>query len=152
MDRSREKTGTLEQMRLDVQKILFLLQLHIVMSLFTLYHVMKAQRECRVHLYASPIWALGGVDGQHHPPAALLPRKTKHYIQNGRWPQGRCGEVQKILPPPEFEPKPSLCQRYFLEFCSVLKTRKLFFDCSALEFGTNRMPRNAGKHLPICSA
>jgi len=54
-----------------------------------------------VHLYASLTSALDWVDGQHQPPAALLPRKTKG------GPQGRCAVMRKILPPPEFEPKPS---------------------------------------------
>ena len=42
-----------------------------------------------------------GVGGQHHAPAALPPRKTRYslYRRLGG-PQGRCGRVLKISPPP----------------------------------------------------
>ena len=41
-----------------------------------------------------------GVGGQHHPPAALPPGKTRHplYRRLGG-PQGRSGRVRKISPP-----------------------------------------------------
>ena len=47
-----------------------------------------------------------GVGGQHHPPAALPPGKTRYplYRRLGR-PQGRSGRVRKISPPPEFDPQ-----------------------------------------------
>ena len=47
-----------------------------------------------------------GVGGQHHAPAALPPGKTPCplYRKLGR-PQGRSGRVQKISPPPGFDPR-----------------------------------------------
>jgi len=46
-----------------------------------------------------------GVGGQRHAPAALPPGKTRYtlYTRLGG-PQGRSGRVQKILPPPGFDP------------------------------------------------
>jgi len=43
---------------------------------------------------------------QRHAPAALPPRKTRYplYRKLGR-PQGRSERVQKISPPPEFDPR-----------------------------------------------
>jgi hypothetical protein len=50
--------------------------------------------------------ALDGVDGQSHGLAALPPGKTRYpsYRRLGG-PQGRSGQVQKILPPPGFYPQ-----------------------------------------------
>jgi hypothetical protein len=50
-----------------------------------------------------------GVGGQRHSPAALLPGKdpkTRYplYKRLGG-PQSRSGQVQKISPPPEFDPR-----------------------------------------------
>ena len=47
-----------------------------------------------------------GVGGQHHAPAALLPGKTRYplYRRLSR-PQGWSGQVWKISPPPEFDPR-----------------------------------------------
>ena len=47
-----------------------------------------------------------GVGGQHHAPAALPPGKTQYplYSRLGG-PQGRTGQVQKISPPPGFDPR-----------------------------------------------
>ena len=50
--------------------------------------------------------ALDGVGGQRHAPAALPPRKTRYplYRRLGG-PQGRSGRLQKISPPPGFDPR-----------------------------------------------
>ena len=50
--------------------------------------------------------ALNGVGGQRHAPAALSPGKTRYplYRRLGG-PQGRSGQVRKISPPPEFDPR-----------------------------------------------
>ena len=50
--------------------------------------------------------ALDGVCGQRHAPAALSPVKTRYplYWRLGG-PQGRSGQVRKILPPPGFDPR-----------------------------------------------
>jgi len=52
------------------------------------------------------ISALDGVDDQHHAPAALPPGKTRYALY---WrldgPQGRCGRVREISPPPGFDPR-----------------------------------------------
>ena len=47
-----------------------------------------------------------GVGGQHHAPAALPPGKNRYplYRRLGA-PQGRSGRVQKISPPPGFDPR-----------------------------------------------
>ena len=46
------------------------------------------------------------VGGQHHAPAALLPRKTRYPLYRRLdGPQGRFGRVRKISPPPEFDPR-----------------------------------------------
>ena len=47
-----------------------------------------------------------GVGGQSHDPAALTPGKTQYplYIRLSG-PQGRSGQVQKISPPPGFDPR-----------------------------------------------
>ena len=47
-----------------------------------------------------------GVGGQQHALAALPPGKTRYplYRKLGG-PQGRSGRVQKISPPPEFDPR-----------------------------------------------
>ena len=47
----------------------------------------------------------GGVGGQRHAPAAFTPGKTRYplYRRVGG-PQGRSGWVQKISPPPGFDP------------------------------------------------
>jgi len=46
------------------------------------------------------------VGGQRHAPAALPPGKTRYplYRRLGR-PQGRSGQVRKISPQPEFDPR-----------------------------------------------
>jgi hypothetical protein len=50
--------------------------------------------------------ALDGVGGQRHAPAALPPWKTRYplYRRLGG-PQDRSGRVQKISPPPRFDPR-----------------------------------------------
>jgi hypothetical protein len=47
-----------------------------------------------------------GVGGQHHSPAALPPGMTQYplYRRLGG-PRGRSGQVPKISPPPEFNPR-----------------------------------------------
>ena len=47
-----------------------------------------------------------GVGGQRYAPAALSPGKTQYPLY-GRLsgPQGRSGQVQKISPPPGFDPR-----------------------------------------------
>jgi hypothetical protein len=47
-----------------------------------------------------------GVGGQHHAPAALPPGMTRYplYRRLDR-PQGQSGRVQKISPPPGFDPR-----------------------------------------------
>ena len=56
-----------------------------------------------------------GVGGQHHAPAALTPGKTRYplYRKLGGL-QGRSGRMQKISPPPEFDPRTaqSVASRY----------------------------------------
>jgi hypothetical protein len=47
-----------------------------------------------------------GVGSQRHAPAALHPGKTRYQLHRRLGgPQGRSGRVQKILPPPEFDPR-----------------------------------------------
>jgi hypothetical protein len=50
--------------------------------------------------------ALDGVSGQRHNPAALPPGKTRYplYSRQGE-PQGQSGQVRKISPPLEFDPR-----------------------------------------------
>jgi hypothetical protein len=50
--------------------------------------------------------ALDGVGGKRHAPAVLPPGKTRHplYRRLGG-PKGRSGQVRKISPPPEFDPR-----------------------------------------------
>jgi len=50
--------------------------------------------------------ALDGVGGERHGPTALLPGKTRYplYRKLGE-PQSRSGQVRKISPPPEFDPR-----------------------------------------------
>ena len=50
--------------------------------------------------------ALDGVGDQRHAPAALSPVKTRYtlYRRLGG-PQGRSGQVRKILSPPGFDPR-----------------------------------------------
>jgi len=49
---------------------------------------------------------LGGVDGQCHIPAAFPPGKTLYQLYRVRGgPQCRSGRVQKISPPPGFDPR-----------------------------------------------
>ena len=47
-----------------------------------------------------------GVGGQRHAQAALPPGKTHYplYRRLGE-PQGRCGRVRKISPPPGYDPR-----------------------------------------------
>jgi hypothetical protein len=56
-----------------------------------------------------------GVGGQRQAPVALTPRKTQYpvYRRLGG-SQGRSGRVQKILPPPGFDPRtvPPVASRY----------------------------------------
>jgi hypothetical protein len=49
--------------------------------------------------------ALDGLGGQRHAPASSPPQKTQYplYMRMGG-PQGRSGQVQRILPPPVFDP------------------------------------------------
>jgi hypothetical protein len=62
--------------------------------------------ECSYSSTLSLTSAIDGVGDQHHAPAALLPGKTRCplYRELGG-PQGRSGEVQKIAPPPGFDPR-----------------------------------------------
>ena len=47
-----------------------------------------------------------GVGGQRHTPAALPLGKTQHLLYRRLGgPQGPSGEVQKISPPPGFDPR-----------------------------------------------
>jgi hypothetical protein len=47
-----------------------------------------------------------GVGDKRHAPAALPPGKTRYPLYRGLGgPQGRSGRVQKISPPPEFDPR-----------------------------------------------
>jgi len=49
---------------------------------------------------------LDGVGGQRHAPSALPPGKTRHPLYKTLGgPQSRSGQVQKILPPPGFDPR-----------------------------------------------
>ena len=49
---------------------------------------------------------LDGVGGQCHAQAALTPGKTTYPLcRNLGGPQGRSGRVQKISPPPVFDPR-----------------------------------------------
>ena len=51
---------------------------------------------------------MGGWGGQDHAPAALPPGKTRNLLYKRLGgPQGRSGQVQKISPPPWFDPGPS---------------------------------------------
>ena len=50
--------------------------------------------------------ALDGVGGQRHAPASLPPGKTQYPLcRRLGGPQGRCGRVRKISPPPGFDPR-----------------------------------------------
>jgi len=44
------------------------------------------------------------VGGQRHAPATLPPVQTRYPLYRVG-PQGRCGQVRKISPPPEFDPR-----------------------------------------------
>jgi len=47
-----------------------------------------------------------GVGGQCHAPAALSPGTTRYLLYRGLVePQGSSGQVQKISPPPGFDPR-----------------------------------------------
>ena len=47
-----------------------------------------------------------GVGGQRHPPAALPPGRTQYPLYRRLCgTQGRSGQVRKIPPPPEFDPR-----------------------------------------------
>jgi hypothetical protein len=47
-----------------------------------------------------------GVDGKCHTLATLSPRKDPvPIVQETGWTQGRSGQVQKISPPPGFDPQ-----------------------------------------------
>jgi hypothetical protein len=72
---------------------------------FTLEQATKAQRGSR-GIALSFISALDAVGCQRHTPASLSPGKTRYpsYRRLGG-PQSRSGQVQKILPPPEFDPQ-----------------------------------------------
>jgi hypothetical protein len=80
--------------------------------------------------------ALDEVGHQRHAPAALPPGKTRYpvYRRLGR-PQGRSGRVQKISPPPGFDPRPvqPVASRY-TEWATFRKQSRLL-ECSVL--GTN---------------
>jgi hypothetical protein len=60
-----------------------------------------SEGEKRYSSAVSLIWALDGVGGQRHAPAALPPEKTQYplYRRLGA-PQGRSGQVRKFSPPP----------------------------------------------------
>jgi hypothetical protein len=46
------------------------------------------------------------VGGQHHAPATLPPGKTRYpFDRRLGGPQGRCGLLRKISPPPAFDPR-----------------------------------------------
>ena len=49
---------------------------------------------------------LDGVSSQRHSPAALLPKKNRYLLYRRLGgPQGRSGQVRKILLPPGFDPR-----------------------------------------------
>jgi len=53
--------------------------------------------------------ALDGVGGHRHAPAALPPGNTRYPLYRALGePQGRSGRVQKISPPPGFDPRPTV--------------------------------------------
>jgi hypothetical protein len=62
-----------------------------------------------------------GVGGQRHAPAAILLGKTWYTLSRRLGgPQGRSGQVQKISPPPGFDPRAvqPIVSRY--SECSIL--------------------------------
>jgi hypothetical protein len=72
---------------------------------FTLEQATKAQR-WRYSSTLSLTSALDGVGGQDHASAALPPGKTRYPLYRTLGgPQGRSGRVQKISPPPGFNPR-----------------------------------------------
>lgn len=115
----------------------------------TLYHIMKAQRERRStplrfsNLVAS--WC-----GWSAPSTSRIAPKIDETFYTG-WSVGPWVGVEGCGKSCHHRSS-NANRHHVLEFCSVLKTRKLSFDRLVLEYGTNRMPRNAGKHLPICFA
>jgi hypothetical protein len=70
---------------------------------FNLEPATKAQRDSST---LSLTWALDGVGGQRHAPAVLLPGRTRYSLYTRRGgPRSRSGQVQKISPPPGFDPR-----------------------------------------------
>ena len=61
------------------------------------------------------------VGSQRHAPAALPPGKTRYplYRRQGR-PLGRSGQVRKISPPPEFDPRTVQPVASHYTDCSIL--------------------------------
>jgi len=60
-------------------------------------------------------FALDGLDGQRHAPAALPSGKTRYqFYRSLGGPQGRWGRVRKYLSPPGFDPRTykSVASRY----------------------------------------
>jgi hypothetical protein len=62
--------------------------------------------ECRYSSTLSLTWALDGMGGQRHAPAALPPGKTRYplYRRLGG-PKGRSGQVRKFSLLSEFDPR-----------------------------------------------
>ena len=73
---------------------------------FTLEQAMKTQRGSRYSSTVSLTLTLDGGGGQCHAPATLLLGRTRYplYRRLGG-PQGRSGQVRKILLPPGFDPQ-----------------------------------------------
>jgi hypothetical protein len=75
---------------------------------FALEQATKAQRGGK--RYSSTLSltsAVNEVGGQRHAPATLPPgeRPGTHCVGGVGGPQGRSGRIQKILPPPAFDPQ-----------------------------------------------
>jgi hypothetical protein len=82
------------------------------------------------------------VGGQHHAPVALTPGMTRYpsYRRLGG-PQGRSGQVRKILPPPGFDPGRS--NRYLrIRNIKIYKIIITNFDCMDLKLGLSYKGRN----------
>ena len=66
-----------------------------------------AKRGVDLYLYSFLITVLEDVRDQRHAPAALylLERPGTHCTGDWIGPQGWCGQVRKISPPPVFDPR-----------------------------------------------
>ena len=77
-----------------------------------------------------------GLSSQRHPPAVLPPEKTRYPLYRKlRRPQGRSGRVQKISPPPGFEPRTVLPVTSRYTDWATFRKQRLLPVCSVL--GTN---------------